>query len=156
MRHFNFILLAMFLAAGFMAAGCAIGPKHASVADSIPEMNASAGQGRVFFYRDGSPLGFAVQTTIYLNEDAVGKSKAGSFFFVDVDQGTCVVSCETEAEYTISFDLEAGETKYVRTRIEVGVIVGRIVPYVEIEEVAMKTLPSTAYIGDREEVLQAR
>lgn len=156
MTHFKFSFLTMFLFAGFMAGGCASGLKHATVADSIPAIDASTGEGRVYFYRDGSPFGFAVQTTIHLNEEPVGKSKAGGFFFVDVAPGTCVVSCKTEAEYSTSFELAAGETKYVRTRIELGAFVGRIVPYVEIEEVAMKTLPSTVYIGDREDVLRAR
>ena len=156
MTHFKFSFLTMFLVAGFMAGGCASGPKYSSVAESLPGINTPAGQGRVFFYRDGSPVGFAVQTTIYLNEEPVGKSKANGFFFVDVDPGTCVVSCKTEAEYSTCFELAAGETKYVRTRIEIGAFVGRVVPQVEAEEVAMKALPSTVYIGDREEVFQAR
>ncbi len=129
--------------------GCASGPKYDSVASSIPVLDSNNGQGRIFFYRDGSLFGAVVQTSVLLNEWAVGKSKAGSFFYIDVDEGECEVSCKTEAESRITFDLEAGETMYVRTRVEFGVLVGRIVPYLESEEVAMKTLPSTSYIGER-------
>ena len=150
MKSMKYLVLFAITCATIMCTGCASGPKYASVVDSLPALEEAGEQGRIFIYRDGSIFGVAVQASVLLNEVAVGKSRAGSFFFVDVDQGNCEVSCETESESSITFDIAAGETKYVRTRVELGVLVGRIVPYLETEEVAMKTLPSTSYIGEQD------
>jgi hypothetical protein len=56
----------------------------------------------------------------------VGKSERGSFFFVDENPGSCKASASTEVEREVTFTLGAGETKYIRSNISMGIMVGRV------------------------------
>ena len=106
-------------------AGCAAeGPLHKEVAASIPTV--PAGKGRVYFYRADTMFGAAVTSDITLNGKVVGKSERGSFFFIDENPGSCMASASTEVERKLSFTLAAGETKYVRSSVSMGVMVGRV------------------------------
>ena len=51
----------------------------------------------------------------------------------------------TETEKPLSFALDAGETKYVRTSPSLGLIVGRVVPELETPEKAQSELPSLSF-----------
>jgi hypothetical protein len=82
-------------------------------------------RGRVYFYRT-SILGLAVQPDIKLNGESVGSAAPGGFFFVDRPRGNYVASSTTEVESKVAFALAAGETKYVRTSISPGIIVGHM------------------------------
>jgi len=126
-----------------MALGCASGPKFETV--QIPSMVSS--QGRIFFYRDGSPVGSAIQPKIKLNDERVGKSIPGGFFYVDTPSGNYTVACSTEAKRSLTFTLEAGQTRYVRTRISMGLLVAHVTPSLEEDVKAMKTLSKCSYTG---------
>lgn len=105
--------------------GCAAtGPLYTEVAASIPSVPPN--KARVYFFRPDTMLGAAVTSDIRLNEKVVGKSERGSFFFVDQSPGKCTVSTSTEVEKQLTFVLEQGQTKYVRTSVSFGVMVGRI------------------------------
>jgi hypothetical protein len=90
-------------------------------------------------------FGAAIQPQIKLNGTSVGQSKPGGFFYVDEPAGQYSVATATETEKTVSFALEAGATKYVRTSISIGVMVGRIVPSLEDPAVAMKEIEELKY-----------
>jgi hypothetical protein len=128
-----------------VASGCASGPQYKDVASSIPTLNEA--QGRIYFYRSSSMLGAAIQPAINLNGQAVGKSQPGGFFFVDEPAGQYVVSTTTETEKTLSFKLDAGETKYVKTSVGFGLLVGRIVPTLESSDEATKSIEDLHYTG---------
>jgi len=132
-------------AVGLALAGCASGVKYQSMADSIPALK--GGQGRVYFMRSASMFGSAVQPEIRLNGEVVGTSRPGGFFFVDRPAGNYSAAASTETEKTLSFVLEAGETKYLRTSPSFGLLVGRIVIDLETPENALKELPSLSYTG---------
>lgn len=139
------IALATLMSAAALFAGCASGPKYAEVAKSIPPLKAS--EGRIYFFRSSSMLGAAIQPEIRLNNQVVGSSKPGGFFYVDRPAGNFMASATTETEKTLSFALLAGETKYVRSSPSFGVIVGRI--NLELEDPAkaqaeIETLSFTA------------
>lgn len=105
--------------------GCAAtGPRYSEIAPSIPSI--SGDKGRVYFFRADTMLGAAVTSDIRLNNRVVGKSERGSFFYVDEAPGNCTVSTATEVERQLTFTLSAGETKYVRTSVSMGVLVGRV------------------------------
>jgi Protein of unknown function (DUF2846) len=104
-------------------------------------------QGRIYFYRSSSMFGAALQPSIKLNGEAVGKSQPGGFFFIDEPAGQYVVSTATETEKTVSFKLDAGETKYVKTSVGFGLLVGRIIPTLESADEAMKSLETLHYTG---------
>ncbi len=127
------------------ASGCASGPEYKDVASSIPTMKEA--QGRVYFYRSGSMFGAAIQPEIKLNDQVIGKSQPGGFFFVDEPAGQYVVSTSTETEKSVSFHLDAGETKYVKTSVGLGLLVGRIVPSLESPDDAAKHLDGLHFTG---------
>ena len=113
-----------FLAVAALAGCAAEGPLHKEVAASIPTL--SAGKGRIYFYRPDTMFGAAVTSDINLNGRVVGKSERGSFFFVDENPGNCKASASTEVERQVTFTLAAGETKYIKSTVSMGALVGRV------------------------------
>jgi hypothetical protein len=140
-------LLRLALAASALSllAACASGPKLAEVKSSIPALKST--EGRIYFYRSNSMMGAAIQPTIQLNGADVGASKPGSFFFVDAAPGPQAVSTSTEVEKKLTFTLAAGETRYVKTSVGFGLVVGRVYPELVDNAVGQKELEDTSYIG---------
>jgi len=104
--------------------GCASsGIKYTDVGAAPPRLK--PGQGRVYFYRTVL-IGLAIQPDIKLNGQAVGAAIPGGFFFVDRPHGSYVATATTEVESRLEFTLAAGETKYIRTNLSMGVLAGRI------------------------------
>jgi hypothetical protein len=66
---------------------------------------------------------------------------------VDRPAGSYVASASTETEKTLSFTLQAGETKYIRTSVGMGIIAGRVVLEPENREKALGELNSLSYTG---------
>jgi len=120
MRSGNILALCAFT----ILAGCATGgARYADVNVGAPKL--APDRGRIYFYRT-SILGLAVQPDIKLNGESVGSAAPGGFFFVDRPRGNYVASSTTEVESKLAFALAAGETKYVRTSISPGIIVGHM------------------------------
>jgi hypothetical protein len=131
--------------------GCAAsGPKHEEIRDSIPAI--APGNGRIFFYRDSSAFGAAMRPEIRLNGEVVGRSAPGGFFYVDRAPGTYEIATATEVERILSFTLEAGETRYVRTSVSMGALVGRVTPELVDAEEAVGELAGLSYTGDPSQV----
>ena len=144
MIHLRRIAAPLLLLLASALAGCASGPKYAEVKNSIPEL--SSEQGRIYFYRT-NPMGAAVQPNIRLNDVIVGEMVPRGFFFVDRPPGNYLVAVRTEAESTVQFTLDAGQTRYVRGYISVGFFIGR--PYVELVDMkdALVELQDLGYTG---------
>jgi Protein of unknown function (DUF2846) len=124
--------------------GCATGPKYSAVASSFPAPSPS--KGRIYFYRP-SALGAAVQPDIRLNGEKVGTAKPNGFYFVDRDPGDYVVSAATETEKKLTFVLELGQIRYVRLKMQVGILVGRVIPELVDGQEAVKELEGLSYIA---------
>jgi hypothetical protein len=137
--------LSAVIAAIALAACATGGPKHAEMRSTIAPPDAD--RGRIFFYRDTSPAGFAVQPEIRLNGAPVGRSVPGSFFFVDRAPGHYVVAVATEVENTTTLELRAGESRYVKTSISMGIMVGRVTPTVVDPVQGESDLADLTYIG---------
>lgn len=133
------------LSLSVLLSACASGPKLAEVQASIP--NLKSDQGRIYFYRSSSIVGAAIQPSINLNGAVVGDSKPGGFFFVDQAPGPKEVSTTTEVEKKLTFTLEAGQTRYVKTTIGFGVVAGRVYPELVDNATGEKELQETSYIG---------
>ncbi len=134
------------LAVFALLAGCAAtGPLYSEVASSIPSVPPN--KSRVYFYRPDTMLGAAVTSDINLNGRVVGKSERGSFFFVDENPGTCTVATSTEVEKQLTFVLEPGQTRYVRTSVSFGAFVGRINPELVAPETAKADIVELHYTG---------
>lgn len=126
--------------------GCAAtGPKFAEAETSIPKM--SADQGRVYFYRNASFVGGGMQPAIKLDGVEVGSSQSGGYFYVDAKPGAHEALTSTETTNKLSFVLDKGEIKYVRTSVSVGVLVGHVVPELVSPEQARKELAELNYQG---------
>src|SRR5215831_5378834 len=113
-----------FVAVAVLAGCAAEGPLHKEVAASIPTV--PAGKGRVYFYRPDTMFGAAITSDITMNGRVVGKSERGSFFFVDENPGNCTALASTEVERQVTFTLAAGETKYIKSSVSMGLMVGRV------------------------------
>lgn len=126
-------------------AGCAAsGPKMSEVKSSIPTLGSD--KGRIYFYRTSSIFGAALSSDILLNGEVVGRSTRGSFFYVDRPAGNYEVATSTETEKKVTFALAGGETKYVRTYVGLGVLVGRIVPELVNDGEADREMATLAYV----------
>lgn len=126
--------------------GCAAsGPKFSAMQASTPAVNAD--QGRVYFYRKDSMFGAALQPAVVMDGAEVGKSQPGGYFYVDAPSGSHEASTSTEATNKVSFVLEKGEVKYVRTAPSIGLLVGRVVPELVNADEANKELNDLSYTG---------
>mgnify|MGYP002336267915 CR=1 FL=1 len=143
MRTIRAVLAVVLLSV--LAACAATGPLHKEVAASIPPV--PAGKGRVYFYRADTMFGAAVTSDIKLNNRVVGRSERGSFFYVDENPGKCLVSTSTELEKQLTFTLGAGETRYVRTSVSLGLLVGRINAELVNNETAKSEIVELHYTG---------
>ena len=125
--------------------GCATGAKYTEVASTLPPLAPS--QGRIYFYRP-SAFGAAVQPAINLNGQKVGTAKPHGFYFVDRAPGNYEVTAATETEKKLTFTLEPNQERFVRLRIQMGVMVGRIVPELVDKADAERELGKLSFIPD--------
>ncbi|MCU7929591.1 MAG: DUF2846 domain-containing protein [Candidatus Thiodiazotropha sp. (ex Codakia rugifera)] len=139
-----FKLIYIVLVSGLFSA-CASGPKYADVASTFPTLEAD--KGRIYFYRSGSMMGAAIQPSITLNGNIIGTSKPGGFFFVDANPGDQVVATSTEVEKKLTFLLDVGQVRYVKTKIGFGIIAGRVYPELVDNNIGEQEVKETSYIG---------
>jgi len=140
----NLIRVALLMMVALLTA-CASGPKHADVASSIPGIK--PGEGRVYVYRSNSMRGAAIQPNVTINGKVAGTSKPGGFFFTDLPAGPVEVSTSTEVEKKLSFTLAPGQTRYVRTVIGMGLLVGRVYPELVDNGEGAKQVTESSYVG---------
>ncbi|MEO7497090.1 MAG: DUF2846 domain-containing protein [Massilia sp.] len=129
------------LGAAFALTGCAAtGPSFADAEKAAVKL--SPDQGRVYFYRNDNFVGGGVRPEIKLDGAVVGQSTPGGYFVVDSKPGSHEASTSTEVASRLTFVLDKGETKYVRTDVNMGLLVGHVVPSLIGEEQAKKELVS--------------
>lgn len=105
--------LSVVLAAGVLTlAGCA-GTRYEDASAKIPPI--PQGQGRIYFYQLHPDLISTRQQKLRVNGVVVGRNKPGGFFFVDRPPGNYVVTNLYWTGDGVSFKLEAGQTRYVRS-----------------------------------------
>lgn len=143
MRRTLYLLLAGLCAAVLSA--CAVGPGYHEAAASFPPL--AKDHGRIFFLRENTMIGSALQPDIYLNGMVVGRSVAGGFFFVDELPGTYTVRTSVLITEKISFELAAGETRYIRTQPKPGLLLGRVEPALEWPDGALAAMKELKYAG---------
>ena len=135
------------LVAAAMLSGCAAsGPSFQEMASSIPTLHDNAA--RVYFLRDFTPIGMAIQPELRVNDEVVGRSRPGGFFYIDRKPGAYVAAGTTEVESEYAFELKAGETRYIRTSISLGVLAGRLAFQEEPPVNGSAMLAKLSYTGD--------
>jgi hypothetical protein len=103
--------------------------------------------GRIYFYRDSGFVGFALQPSIRLNDDVVGDSEPGHYFYVDRPAGTYTVTTRTEKSETVSATVVPGQSLYVRTDVSMGFLVGHVIPSLIMPEQAQSEISDCDYVG---------
>ena len=124
--------------AAFLIAGCATGPKFSEYGATVKPV--ASGYGRIWIYRPSKMAGAAVQPQVYLNGEKVGKAQPGCNFYVDRPAGNYEVKCTTEWSDIGKLTLAAGDEKYVRLGLMVGVVVGHIIPKEVSREVGLREI----------------
>jgi Protein of unknown function (DUF2846) len=105
------------------------------------------GYGRVFFTRPADLGGSAIQPEIRMNNEVVARSVPGGFSYVDRPPGKYAVTTTTEVENAVTFQLAAGETKYIKTSVTPGILVGHITPTLEFPEQGQSDISRLRYVG---------
>ncbi|OAE63199.1 DUF2846 domain-containing protein [Achromobacter mucicolens] len=96
-------------------AGCA-GAQYQSLQGRMPPIE--QGNGRIYFYQPPAPMGVVSnQPYLRINGVKVGRSKPGSFFYVNRPAGKYEIDTLRDGE-SLTFDLAPGQTRYVRLSIE--------------------------------------
>jgi hypothetical protein len=124
---------------------CASGPTYKDMASTIPALKSD--QGRVYFYRESSMVGSAIQPDIHLNGDTVGTSQPGGFFYVDRPPGNYEAVCSTEVDRKATFTLAKGEERYIKTSVSMGFAVGHVTPELVDNSTGQAALPDLHYTG---------
>jgi hypothetical protein len=131
-------------AVAVLLAGCA-GAKYESLHGRIPPI--AEGKGRIYFYQPQPANMAAAQQKLRVNKEVVGRNKPGSFFFVDRPAGSYVVTNLYWTGDGVSFNLDAGQTRYVRIMAEslgstgaVGQLSMQLVDPAELAEDEMRRL----------------
>lgn len=126
--------------------GCAAsGPKFAEQQAVTPKL--SAEQGRVYFYRVNSMAGGALRPDVSLDGTVVGQSVPGGYFYADAAAGSHEAQTSTEVSNKLTFVLDKGETKYVRTSVSMGLLVGHVKPELVGADEAQKEIAELSYTG---------
>ena len=124
---------------------CATGPKYEEIQSTLSALDPA--NGRIFFYRQSVLFGDGLQPKVWLNGEVIGQSQPGGFFFVDRPPGDYETVMSTETEKKLSFRLEAGQIRYVKMSIGLGILVGRIIPSLVEDSVGLEELSGLSYTG---------
>ncbi|ANN76281.1 hypothetical protein BAU07_03370 [Bordetella flabilis] len=105
-------MIAILAITAVVLAGCAR-PSYDTV--EMKYGNLPAGQGRIYVYQPSSP-GDPVTGNPYVlvNGWKAGRTSPGNFFFVDRPAGKYTVTIQYNPSTPLTFDLAAGQTRYVR------------------------------------------
>lgn len=135
------------LLAGFLLASCASPRGLDEPPTQLPPLK--SGFGRVYFTRPGELTGSAVQPEIRMNNEVVARSVPGGFSFVDRPPGKYAVTTTTEVENAVTFQLASGETKYIKTAVTPGILVGHVTPTLEFPEQGQSDISRLRYVGPK-------
>jgi hypothetical protein len=137
----NYVLLSSLL----FITGCVTasrGPVYSKV-DKIPE-NA----GLVYFYRPSSFIGGAIVYDIKTGETVITTLHSGGYYPHFSAPGEKEFWAQTESKSSVTLDVQAGQTYYIKGEVGVGFLVGRphlmvVAPEIAEKEIADCTLIST-------------
>jgi hypothetical protein len=129
--------------------GCASGTKFTDQQSLIAPLKTD--MGRIYFYRT-AVLGAAIQPDVILNGEKVGKAVPQGFWYLDRLPGEYQVVTTTETKRKLSFTLAAGQTRYVRLDISIGVLVGQVHGELVEKEKALKELKNCKYVSSEKKI----
>lgn len=119
-RASTFPLHAFLVAAALLLAACTRDMNYMEMKALMPAPPAD--KGRIYFYREYAWLGNVVTPDILLNDESIGLSNPGSFFYVDRAPGDYRAICGEGDEHATNFNLAAGQEIYIRTAVAGGIL----------------------------------
>jgi hypothetical protein len=81
-------------------------------------------KGQVVFFRP-SGGGMLLSFSVHEGDKGVGKLTNASYFVLPADPGVHTYTIQSEAKDSLTLEVEAGETYYVKNTIGMGLVVGR-------------------------------
>ncbi|HYA19833.1 MAG TPA: hypothetical protein VEG25_04205 [Burkholderiales bacterium] len=114
-----FIKLAGISLIAMLMPGCAtLGPSYQKV-DKIPD-----GMGLVYIYRQNSFIGGGVYYDVKTGTTVITTLHSGGYYPYFAKPGELELWAKTEARTSVTLDVKAGETYYVKGTVGVGFVVG--------------------------------
>ena len=142
----NCVRAALVIAALPLVAACASGPTYSALHANEPAL--ASDSGRIYFYREGSMFGSAIQPSVDLNGSKVGEAVPGGYFYVDRPAGDYEVSTTTEKKEAVDLKLDAGQIRFVRFDVGMGVFVGHVIPSIIDPDEGAKEISDCSYLDD--------
>lgn len=116
------------VAARISALGCAAllmgGCAGMTRSTEHPTPSVQPDHGLVYFFRESSFKGAAIQFDVRDNGAVIGGLQSGTYFFENATPGKHTYSAKTEAESDVTIDVAAGQTYYVQGTISMGFFAG--------------------------------
>jgi hypothetical protein len=103
-----------------MMSGCATKGAAFQQVESIP-----ADKGLVYVYRPASFKGAAVSYGVKAKDTVITNLTNGGYYPYFADPGEIEIWAKTEAKSSVTLDVKAGQTYYVKGGIRIGALVGR-------------------------------
>jgi hypothetical protein len=125
-------------------AGCASGPEFKSAQGTLPAL--AQNKARIFLYRSTS-FGAAIQPDIKLNGKVVGSAQPNGIFYVDQEPGDIEIVIGTELEKRLTFNVAAGDVRYVKCDVNMGLFAARIIPKLMDANEAKSEIDGLAFTG---------
>ena len=127
----NYLLLSSFL----LIIGCAsLGPVYSKV-DKIPDNS-----GLVYLYRPSSFFGGGVSFNVKTGETIITTLSNGGYYPYFSAPGEKEFWAQTESKSSVTLDVKAGKTYYIKGEVGVGFLVGRPHLMVVDPEIAEKEI----------------
>lgn len=103
----------------FALAGCS----SPQIAENLPEPEAD--KGLVIFYRASAFKGKAIRFNINHAEGTLGQLLAGTYLYKHLEPGEHSFWSQAISQDSITVNVEAGHTYYVKGEVQMGVLAGR-------------------------------
>jgi len=129
-----------------LMSGCATkGPAFTKVENIPPN------KGLIYIYRPSAFGGAAVKYTVHVKDKATKRLTNGGYFPYFADVGENEVWAKTEAKSSVTLDVKAGQTYYVKGGVRMGFAVGRPDLAIVPESVGAAEVAECKLIGASEE-----
>jgi hypothetical protein len=113
------LILVSLLIGLVLFSSCATGPAFIKI-ETIPE-----DMGLVYIYRPGKAMGSGVSYQVKANGIPIFRLRAGGYYAYFAKPGEIEFSAKTESTSSITLDVKAGQTYYLKGTVGVGFFVGR-------------------------------
>lgn len=121
---------------------CASGPDYDKFITTLPDLNPDTG--RIYFFRI-EPVPLFVQPDVMLNGEKIGAAVPMGFFYVDRPAGSYVITVATEVDRNLSLALEGNQTRYVRLKLSMGILISRFIPVLVEENEGLRLIETLNY-----------